>query len=101
MPVTLTPAIDPASGDLSLDDGALAHVAERASVFARQLRSFTDKVILASGTILSHSPLDAFGQFRAAAPWVFGSSYVAFRNKYAVLGDSNRDYFELVAVDGS
>lgn len=64
----------------------------RASVFARQLRSFTDKVILASGTILSHSPLDAFGQFRAAAPWVFGSSYVAFRNKYAVLGGPQKKW---------
>lgn len=39
-----------------------------------------------SGTIMPHSPLDVFAQVRAVAPHVFGSSWVAFRARYAVMG---------------
>lgn len=39
-----------------------------------------------TGTLLPHSPLDAYAQFRAVDETVFGTSFVSFRNKYAVMG---------------
>ena len=39
-----------------------------------------------TGTLLPHSPLDAFGQFKAIDPSVFGTSYFRFRNRYATMG---------------
>lgn len=39
-----------------------------------------------TGTPLPHSPLDAYGQFRAIDPTVFGTSFARFRSKYAIMG---------------
>lgn len=36
-----------------------------------------------TGTPMPHSPLDIFGQFRFMDPTVFGTSFVAFRARYA------------------
>lgn len=36
-----------------------------------------------TGTVLPHSPLDAFGQFRVFDPGIFGTSYSEFRARYA------------------
>lgn len=58
----------------------------KASLFARALRARTRAVVLASGTPMPHSPLDVYGQFRAAAPQVFGKSWTLFRSEFAVLG---------------
>ncbi len=43
-------------------------------------------VLLLTGTPMPHSPLDLYGQFRAADPGVFGTSFNRFRNRYAVMG---------------
>jgi SNF2 family DNA or RNA helicase len=37
-----------------------------------------------SGTPMPHSPLDIYGQYRFAAPGIFGPSYVRFRSRYAI-----------------
>lgn len=40
-----------------------------------------------TGTLLPHSPLDAFAQYRAFAPDIFGSSYTLYKRRYAILDD--------------
>lgn len=40
----------------------------------------------ASGTPLSHSPLDAYGVFRFLDPGIWGQSFARFREQYAVMG---------------
>jgi SNF2 family DNA or RNA helicase len=39
--------------------------------------------ICLTGTPMPHSPMDVFGQFRFLDPWIYGTSFVAFRNRYA------------------
>lgn len=39
-----------------------------------------------TGTILSHSPLDAYASYRFLDPRIFGFSYTRFKAKYAVMG---------------
>lgn len=45
----------------------------------------THRVAL-SGTMMPHSPLDVYGQFRALDKRLFGTSFVRFRSKYAIMG---------------
>jgi len=56
------------------------------SKFASKIRPNTDRIIGCTGTLLPHSPLDAFGIFRAIEPALFGTSFIPFRATYAVLG---------------
>lgn len=44
------------------------------------------RVLLNTGTLMPHSPMDAFAQFRIFDPSVFGTSFVRFRARYAVMG---------------
>lgn len=39
-----------------------------------------------TGTPLPHSPLDIYGQYRFLDPSIFGTSFVRFRSRYAVMG---------------
>jgi SNF2 family DNA or RNA helicase len=39
-----------------------------------------------TGTPVTQSPLDLFGEYRAIAPSIFGSSFYVFRARYAILG---------------
>lgn len=57
-----------------------------ASKFAAKLRHKADRIIGCTGTLLPHSPLDAFGSFRTIDPAVFGSNYIPFRNMFAEMG---------------
>lgn len=57
-----------------------------ASKFAAKIRANTKRTIACTGTLLPHSPLDAFGVFRAVDPALFGTSFIPFRATYAVLG---------------
>lgn len=63
----------------------------KASMFAKRLRAklVAQNYILATGTPMAHSPLDAYAQFRAAIPTLLGTSYVAFKNRYATWGGPN------------
>jgi len=56
----------------------------KASRFAARLRKRTKQVALLSGTMLPHSPLDAFAIYRAMDPGIFGPSYTRFRSRHAV-----------------
>ena len=58
----------------------------KTSKFAAKIRNRASRIIACTGTLLPHSPLDAFGVFRAVDPGVFGTSYIPFRATYAVLG---------------
>lgn len=39
-----------------------------------------------TGSPVTESPMDAFGQFKFLSPFIFGGSYFAFRARYAVMG---------------
>jgi len=39
-----------------------------------------------SGTPLAHSPMDAYAEFRFLNPLIFGTSFIRFRSRYAVMG---------------
>jgi superfamily II DNA or RNA helicase len=43
-----------------------------------------DRRLLLTGTPIPHSPLDLWAQFRFLEPRIFGTSFVAFRSRYAV-----------------
>lgn len=58
----------------------------RTSKFATKVKKNFDRIIACTGTLLPHSPLDAFGVFRAIDSSIFGTSYIPFRATYAVLG---------------
>ena len=64
----------------------------KASMFAKRMRPRTKDVVLATGTPLAHSPLDIYAQFRAAAPSIFGTSYAAFKQRYAKMGGPDKKW---------
>ncbi len=56
----------------------------RIGKFIGELKA-TKKNIL-TGTIMPHSPMDVFSQYRFLDPGVFGNNFYKFRNRYAVMG---------------
>lgn len=56
------------------------------SDFAKKLRMRTERIIGCSGTLLPHSPVDAFAIFRAVDPAIFGENFGLFSAKYAEKG---------------
>jgi SNF2 family DNA or RNA helicase len=46
--------------------------------------------LILTGTPVTQGPLDFFSQYKFLDPSVFGSSHVAFRSRYAILGGPNR-----------
>jgi SNF2 family DNA or RNA helicase len=57
-----------------------------ASKFAAKLRKSALRIFGCSGTLLPHSPMDAFGTFRAVDPTVFGPHFIPFRKTFADMG---------------
>ncbi len=57
----------------------------RASLFVYQLSKRIPYKLALTGTPLPHSPLDAFATYRCLDPGLFGTSYVKFRDRYAVM----------------
>jgi SNF2 family DNA or RNA helicase len=45
-----------------------------------------NKKNILTGTLMPHSPMDAFSQYRFLDPGVFGLNFFKFRNRYAVMG---------------
>jgi SNF2 family DNA or RNA helicase len=64
----------------------LKAVSGSASKFAAKIRPNAARIIAGTGTLLPHSPLDAFGIYRAIDPGVFGQNYLQFKARYAVMG---------------
>lgn len=50
-----------------------------------RLSAKAQKRVALSGTPMPHSPLDAYAQYRFLDPRIFGTSFVRFRARYAVL----------------
>ncbi len=64
----------------------------KASLFAKRFYGRAIYRVLTTGTPLAHCQLDAFGQFRAIAPSVFGMHYGPFKGEYAVMGGLNNGW---------
>lgn len=62
------------------------------SKFAAKLFGCSERIIALSGTLLPHSPLDAFGTFRAIDPSTFGSNLSIFKATYAVMGGPDKKF---------
>ena len=58
----------------------------KASLFLKALRSHALRRLMLTGTPMPHSPLDIYAQFRFLDPRIFGTSFAAFRQTYAVMG---------------
>lgn len=56
------------------------------SRFMAKLGRKVKKRVCLTGTPMAHGPLDVYGQFRFLDPGIFGTSFVAFRNRYARMG---------------
>lgn len=57
-----------------------------ASKFSAKLKKSARRIIGCTGTLLPHSPLDAFGVFRSVDSTVFGEHFIPFRTTFADLG---------------
>jgi len=58
----------------------------KASLYFKRLRSRARHRLALTGTPMPHSPLDVYAQFRFLDASVFGPSFNAFKQKYAVMG---------------
>jgi SNF2 family DNA or RNA helicase len=62
----------------------------KASLFAKKLLENSRHRLGLTGTLLPHSPLDAFGQFRAIDASIFGPSFHSFKNRYSIYAPEPR-----------
>lgn len=58
----------------------------KASMFCSRLGDTVSSRICLTGTPMPHSPLDVYAQYRFLDKGIFGTSYVNFRARYAVMG---------------
>jgi SNF2 family DNA or RNA helicase len=58
----------------------------KASMFCARLRRSAAQRLCLTGTPMPHSPLDVYAQYRFLDPGIFGTSFAAFRARYAVMG---------------
>ena len=58
----------------------------KASRFCSKLGKKAKRRLGMTGTLLPHSPQDAFGIFRTIDPGVFGTSFAKFRSRYCEMG---------------
>ena len=58
----------------------------RASRFCQQLGAKSRRKFGLTGTLMPHSPMDVYAQYRALDPTVFGTSFARFRARYAIMG---------------
>lgn len=57
-----------------------------ASKFVAELGALVPHRLGLTGTIMPHSPLDVFGQYRFLDPALFGYAYSTFKKRYAIMG---------------
>ena len=62
----------------------------KASLALKRLRPHARCRLALTGTPMPHSPLDVYAQFRFLNQTIFGPSFAAFRQKYAVMGGFQR-----------
>jgi SNF2 family DNA or RNA helicase len=58
----------------------------KASMFAKHFRKQECQILALTGTPMPHSPLDIYAQARAVEPELFGTSFVKFRSRFAIMG---------------
>lgn len=58
----------------------------KASMFCGRLRRAAKRRLCLTGTPMPHSPLDVYAQYRFLDPGIFGTSFAAFRARYAIMG---------------
>lgn len=58
----------------------------KASKAAAKLVERIPNRLALTGTLMPHSPMDVYGAFRALDPSIFGTSFVAFRSRYGIMG---------------
>ena len=56
------------------------------SMYLSRLRDRATRRLCLTGTPMPHSPLDAYAQYRFLDPGIFGTSFTAFRARYAIMG---------------
>lgn len=61
----------------------------KAALFCSMLGDRVPNRLTLTGTPLPHSPLDAYAQYRFLDKGIFGTSFVNFRARYAVMGGFN------------
>lgn len=61
----------------------------KAALFCSMLGDRVPNRLALTGTPLPHSPLDAYAQYRFLDKGIFGTSFVNFRARYAVMGGFN------------
>jgi SNF2 family DNA or RNA helicase len=70
-----------------VDEGhKLKSAGGKISLAFKRLRTVTKARLALTGTPLPHSILDAYGLFRFLDPRIFGQSFAAFRQLYAIFG---------------
>ena len=62
----------------------------KASLFFKRLRLRSRRRIALSGTPMPHGPLDIYALFRFLDITIFGPSFAAFRQNFAVMGGFQR-----------
>jgi hypothetical protein len=61
----------------------------KASMFCARLGDVVPHRLCLTGTPMAHSPLDVYGQYRFLDKGIYGTSFVNFRARYAVMGGFN------------
>lgn len=56
------------------------------SWLAKALRPHATRRLAMTGTPMPHSPMDIYAQYRFLDPDIFGTSYTAFKARYAIMG---------------
>jgi len=58
----------------------------KASWGAKTIANHIPRKLWLSGTPMPHSPLDIYAQYRALNPYVFGTNFSRFRQRYCIMG---------------
>jgi len=92
LPFAIGPAIKAARWDaLVLDEvHKIKAPAGKISRFCSQLADRIPNRLALTGTVMPHSPLDVYAQFRALDKRIFGTSNTLFKARYAVFGGYER-----------
>lgn len=68
----------------------LKHPTSKQSRAAYNISLVADHRLMLTGTHITKSPLDAFGQFRAVDTDIFGANWFAFKNHFGIWGGFNK-----------
>ena len=64
----------------------IMHGTTKVSKFFGQISGQTERRVGMSGTPMPNEPINLFGQMRFVDPGLFGTSFISFRSRYAIMG---------------